>query len=32
MKNSFGIRISEDAEKSGTDKVEIGVTAYMIRD
>ena len=24
--------ISEEAEKLGTDKVEIGVTAYMIRD
>jgi len=32
MKQSVGIRISEEAEKLGTDKVEIGVTAYMIRD
>ena len=32
MKKSMGIRISEEAEKLGTDKVEIGVTAYMIRD
>jgi Amt family ammonium transporter len=32
MKQSVGIRISEEAEKLGTDKIEIGVTAYMIRD
>ena len=32
MKQSVGIRISEEAEKLGTDKVEIGVIAYMIRD
>ena len=32
LKNTIGIRISEEAEKKGTDKVEIGVTAYMIRD
>jgi Amt family ammonium transporter len=32
LKNTIGIRISEEAEKEGTDKVEIGVTAYMIRD
>jgi len=32
MKQLVGIRISEQAEKLGTDKVEIGVTAYMIRD
>ena len=32
MKKTMGIRISEEAEKLGTDKVEIGVTAYMIRD
>ena len=32
LKNTMGIRISEEAEKEGTDKVEIGVTAYMIRD
>jgi Amt family ammonium transporter len=27
-----GIRISKDAEKLGTDKAEIGVIAYGIRD
>jgi Amt family ammonium transporter len=32
MKKTVGIRISEEAEKLGTDKVEIGVVAYMIRD
>ena len=32
LKSTIGIRISEEAEKEGTDKVEIGVTAYMIRD
>ena len=32
MKSTIGIRISKEAEKLGTDKVEIGVTAYMIRD
>ena len=32
MKKTIGIRISNEAEKLGTDKVEIGVTAYMIRD
>ena len=32
MKKTMGIRISAEAEKLGTDKVEIGVTAYMIRD
>ncbi len=32
IKRLIGIRISEEAEKLGTDKVEIGVTAYMIRD
>ena len=32
MKQLVGIRISEEAEKLGTDKVEIGVMAYMIRD
>ena len=31
LKSTIGIRISEEAEKKGTDKVEIGVTAYMIR-
>ena len=29
---SFGIRISEEAEKLGTDKAEVGVMAYSIRD
>jgi len=32
MKKIMGIRISEEAEKLGTDKVEIGVIAYSIRD
>ena len=32
LKSTIGIRISEEAEKEGTDKIEIGVTAYMIRD
>ena len=32
MKISFGIRISEEAEKLGTDKAEVGVMAYSIRD
>ena len=32
MKQTLGIRISEEAEKLGTDKVEIGVIAYSIRD
>ena len=32
LKSTIGIRISEEDEKEGTDKVEIGVTAYMIRD
>tara|TARA_Y100001980_G_C14539480_1_gene316933 strand:+ start:203 stop:1486 length:1284 start_codon:yes stop_codon:yes gene_type:complete len=32
LKSTIGIRISGEAEKKGTDKVEIGVTAYMIRD
>ena len=32
LKSTISIRISEEAEKEGTDKVEIGVTAYMIRD
>ena len=31
-KISFGIRISEEAEKLGTDKAEVGVMAYSIRD
>jgi len=32
MKSLFGIRISEEAEKLGTDKAEVGVMAYTIRD
>jgi len=32
MKETVGLRISKEAEKLGTDKVEIGVTAYSIRD
>ena len=32
MKMTFGVRISEEAEKLGTDKAEVGVMAYSIRD
>ena len=32
MKMTFGIRISDEAEKLGTDKAEVGVLAYSIRD
>jgi len=32
MKSTIGLRISKSAEKLGTDKAEIGVTAYSIRD
>jgi Amt family ammonium transporter len=32
MKMTFGIRISDEAEKLGTDKAEVGVLAYAIRD
>jgi len=32
MKSTIGLRISKAAEKLGTDKAEIGVTAYSIRD
>ena len=32
MKATFGLRISKAAEKLGTDKAEIGVSAYSIRD
>ena len=32
MKGTIGIRISEEAEKEGTDIAETGVTAYAIRD
>jgi Amt family ammonium transporter len=32
IKSIFGLRISEEAEKLGTDKSEVGVVAYSIRD
>ena len=32
MKNTFGIRLSKDAELKGTDVSETGVIAYAIRD
>jgi len=32
MKSTIGLRISKAAEKLGTDKAEVGVTAYSIRD
>ncbi len=32
IKNTVGLRISEEAEKLGTDKAEVGVIAYSIRD
>jgi len=32
IKNTMGLRISKEAEKLGTDKAEIGVIAYSIRD
>jgi len=32
LKTTVGLRISKAAEKQGTDKAEIGVTAYSIRD
>ena len=32
IKATIGLRISEDAEKLGTDKAEVGVIAYSIRD
>ena len=32
MKETIGIRISKEAERLGTDKVEVGVVAYSIRD
>ena len=31
-KSIMGLRISEEAEKLGTDKAEVGVVAYSIRD
>ncbi len=32
MKQTIGLRISKEAEKLGTDKAEVGVIAYSIRD
>ena len=32
LKKYIGLRISKEAEKLGTDKAEVGVAAYMIRD
>ena len=32
IKTTVGLRISKEAEKLGTDKAEVGVTAYSIRD
>ena len=32
IKNTIGLRISAEAEKLGTDKSEVGVVAYSIRD
>ena len=32
MKATIGLRISKEAERLGTDKAEIGVIAYGIRD
>jgi len=32
LKSTIGLRISKEAEKLGTDKAEIGVVAYSIRD
>ncbi len=32
MKMTIGIRLSDEAQKEGTDIVETGVTAYSIRD
>ena len=32
IKSTIGLRISDEAEKLGTDKAEIGVVAYSIRD
>ncbi len=32
MKTTIGLRISKEAEKLGTDKAEVGVIAYSIRD
>ena len=32
MKATIGLRISKEAERLGTDKAEVGVVAYGIRD
>ena len=32
LKSTIGLRISKAAEKLGTDKAEVGVSAYSIRD
>ena len=32
LKSTTGLRISKAAEKLGTDKAEVGVSAYSIRD
>ena len=32
LKSTIGLRISKEAERLGTDKAEIGVVAYSIRD
>ena len=32
LKETIGLRISKEAEKLGTDKAEVGVVAYSIRD
>jgi Amt family ammonium transporter len=32
IKSTIGLRISDEAEKLGTDKAEVGVMAYSIRD
>ena len=32
IKSTIGLRISKEAERLGTDKAEVGVIAYGIRD
>ena len=32
LKSTVGLRISKEAERLGTDKAEVGVVAYSIRD
>ena len=32
IKNTIGLRISKEAERLGTDRAEVGVIAYGIRD